>query len=164
MQTEDHRHHRCQFRMHVGLVCCSSLLSILALVASRVCNRCDHAWTYSCHQSHRNLFPCSLYRCQVDNPSELLHEGLRVPWLVLAWKKLPVSRFLWSWWRVTQVCLRKMWLLYGRLISHKAYFPHFLKVISCMYEECKDVAAERCDFLSQVSIWSFRLSGLSQSF
>lgn len=34
----------------------------------------------------------------------------------------------------------------------QSLFPTFCEVIHCMSEECKDIAPERCDFLSLVSI------------
>lgn len=34
----------------------------------------------------------------------------------------------------------------------QSLFPLFCEVIHCMSEECKDIARERCDYLSLVSI------------
>ena len=34
----------------------------------------------------------------------------------------------------------------------QSLFPTFCEVIHCISEECKDIAPERCDYLSLVSI------------
>ena len=72
MQMEGRHHHHYQPHTDVGLVGRNFQYQPLVQAASHVYSHFDHVKTYSCHQSHKILFLCSLYKYQADSPILLL--------------------------------------------------------------------------------------------